>query len=580
MGTHLHYDDEALCFKIYESHMLGDKVLGRSRLSIPLLLTLLCRPPSRTPVKAFEANSYGQEIGYLPENQIISGSYEGLRTWFSLRRENGNGCGGEVLLHIRFKPLHNAKVIRNTLKSNSKPDTPLASLTFQSSNSLGSPIRTDYTSTSRFSTLRLSEKSSRFSTLRLAEEKGMEAARPKSYIFGAELKESNLQSDTKYPIPVLQCIRYIRQHGLKEEGIFRISGNKKLVELAIRQYDQGIPVEIVQTSQATEILKRYFRELPSPLIHSELYPRFLRLAKAVKQFENSAIENGINIKKGTMNKAMITYGKTSHNEKEHAFKSRVEVAVAYASEIWQMSEPNRGILLELLALMHQIVQNSDENKMNSSNLAIVWAPNILREKLPSSASTLRDMDAQIKCIAQMINYFEEIRSHVKVHEAENSLKVLNVRLANGAILRKEASQSHHRSHAKINSKSFERKKKTFDKHGDKKRTCHRVLFKSLGEGFLEKTGERNSNFKHRYFRLLSRSQSLYPPLLIYLDKHGGNILGAIELEPDTVKVNTLKKPGNTFTIFRPSRTFTFRAANTLTRDGWVQTLKKYKVPSI
>ena len=65
---------------------------------------------------------------------------------------------------------------------------------------------------------------------------------------------------------------------IKKEGLFRISGERMLVEYLREQYDQGqvIPLQgFTQPHVIATLLKQYFRELPTPLLTFDLFDCFL-----------------------------------------------------------------------------------------------------------------------------------------------------------------------------------------------------------------------------------------------------------------------------------------------------------------
>lgn len=69
--------------------------------------------------------------------------------------------------------------------------------------------------------------------------------------------------------------------GLEVEGIFRVAGDKRLVEYYRDCYDTGTrPVfdgsRVVDVHSAASLLKLYLRELPEPLLTYTLFPHFGR----------------------------------------------------------------------------------------------------------------------------------------------------------------------------------------------------------------------------------------------------------------------------------------------------------------
>lgn len=60
-----------------------------------------------------------------------------------------------------------------------------------------------------------------------------------------------------------------------EEGLFRVSGNRRLIELLRTEYDQSGTADlssVQDVSVVTSVFKMFFRELPEPLIPDAVSP--------------------------------------------------------------------------------------------------------------------------------------------------------------------------------------------------------------------------------------------------------------------------------------------------------------------
>ncbi|XP_061490275.1 rho GTPase-activating protein 22 isoform X1 [Rhineura floridana] len=101
-------------------------------------------------------------------------------------------------------------------------------------------------------------------------------------IFGQRL-EDTVQYEKKYgkhlaPLLVEQCVDFIREHGLTEEGLFRMPGQANLVKDLQDSFDCGEkPLFDSNTDIHTVAspLKLYLRELPEPVIPFARYKDFL-----------------------------------------------------------------------------------------------------------------------------------------------------------------------------------------------------------------------------------------------------------------------------------------------------------------
>ena len=113
------------------------------------------------------------------------------------------------------------------------------------------------------------------------------------------------------------------------------------------------------------IFQLYFRSLPEPLLTFELYPEFLQAAQLSLRYQLSSLR-----------KLVYKLPTTHLNTLSHLMKH-----------------------LQKLTQFHKLTG------MTSRNLAIVWAPNLLR---PSSQDCLRDCGVQALVIEALIVYYEEI----------------------------------------------------------------------------------------------------------------------------------------------------------------------------
>ena len=64
--------------------------------------------------------------------------------------------------------------------------------------------------------------------------------------------------------------------GLSCEGIYRISGVKSKVQALKDSYNRGLPVTLHEhePNVVASLLKQFLRELPEPVLTTELLPKF------------------------------------------------------------------------------------------------------------------------------------------------------------------------------------------------------------------------------------------------------------------------------------------------------------------
>ncbi|XP_067309014.1 rho GTPase-activating protein 30 [Pseudorasbora parva] len=165
-------------------------------------------------------------------------------------------------------------------------------------------------------------------------------------VFGCDLLEHLSSTAQEIPQVLRICSEFIEEHGIVD-GIYRLSGVSSNTQKLRSEFDsEGSPdlnkdVYLQDIHCVSSLCKAYFRELPNPLLTYELYDRF---ADAVAvQLEDERL-----VKIGEVLKDLPAL---HHRTLEYLMRHLVKMST-YASE----------------------------TNMHSRNLAIVWAPNLLRSK--------------------------------------------------------------------------------------------------------------------------------------------------------------------------------------------------------
>uniref|UniRef100_A0A672Q3S1 SLIT-ROBO Rho GTPase activating protein 3 n=1 Tax=Sinocyclocheilus grahami TaxID=75366 RepID=A0A672Q3S1_SINGR len=171
--------------------------------------------------------------------------------------------------------------------------------------------------------------------------------RPRS-IYNHKLFNGNMESfikDSGQPIPLVveSCIRYINLYGLQQQGIFRVPGSQVEVNDIKNSFERGEDPLVDDQSDhdinsVAGVLKLYFRGLENPLFPKE---RFLDLISTIK-LESSA-ERAHHIQQ-----IIVTLPRT------------IIIVMRY-----------------LFAFLNHLSQYSDENMMDSYNLAICFGPTLM-----------------------------------------------------------------------------------------------------------------------------------------------------------------------------------------------------------
>lgn len=125
-------------------------------------------------------------------------------------------------------------------------------------------------------------------------------------------------------------------------------------------------------------VKQYFREFDDPLLTFELYDAFVEAARQ------------------------------SSNERKDEYLRQATAL---------LPPGNRAVLRALLGLLVQVAKYSNINKMTVANLAIVFAPSIVREQTETPTSALLSMRVCAELVEYLIGSFERLNDAVAASAA-------------------------------------------------------------------------------------------------------------------------------------------------------------------
>ncbi|XP_031445099.1 rho GTPase-activating protein 32-like [Phasianus colchicus] len=193
----------------------------------------------------------------------------------------------------------------------------------------------------------------------------------KESVFGCDLGAHLLHSGRDVPQVLQSCAEFIEQHGVVQ-GIYRLSGVASNIQRLRHEFEsEQIPeLTVRDIHSVSSLCKMYFRELPNPLLTHQLYGKF-----------SDAV------------------GAATEEEK----------LVRMQNVIQQLPAPHYRTLEYLMRHLACLAGSSSITNMHAKNLAIVWAPNLLRSQQKESAcasgrATCMELQMQSDVVEFIINH--------------------------------------------------------------------------------------------------------------------------------------------------------------------------------
>ncbi|CAG0882299.1 unnamed protein product [Cyprideis torosa] len=215
------------------------------------------------------------------------------------------------------------------------------------------------------------------------------------------------------PVIVRECIDFIEEKGLTLEGIYRISGVKSRTQALRTAYNHRERVDIREQDPHTvaSLLKLFLRELPDPILTSELLPKF-------EEFSSLKDERQRNL----------------------SIRELIEM----------LPSRNRLLLGWILVHASHIIAKEAQNKMSLQNVTLVFAPtlnlsarllNVLLTGTPShffSDLTLKKYVPPLSPGSQFPTDVTEIEEEIR--KQESLLNQLHAELNAGRVNRRKEEQ--------------------------------------------------------------------------------------------------------------------------------------------
>lgn len=165
----------------------------------------------------------------------------------------------------------------------------------------------------------------------------------KTQQFGVTLSFIQKNSGQVLPPIVVNTVEYLRKNAMDIEGIFRRSANASTIKEVQNKINAGETINFSEydVNIPAVILKKFLRELPEPILTFDLAEPITRL-----------------------------YGLEEERQVFEARRMMIE----------ELPEESYQLLKYIITFLTEVIANSDKNKMDAQNLAVVFGPNLIWSK--------------------------------------------------------------------------------------------------------------------------------------------------------------------------------------------------------
>ena len=203
-------------------------------------------------------------------------------------------------------------------------------------------------------------------------------------LYGSTLVQRCHYERAQVPNVLVKCIENIEcdPENLQSEGLYRKSGSQAVIEQLERSFakEQAVNMAKYDINVSTGILKRYLRKLPNPVITYEIYDALIDTVRA----DNMAVKYplGKNVEVTPQEMAPI------------------------ASVLKQLPKEHIYLLKVLSVHLEKVMNYKDSNLMGLNNLALVFAPGLIRDL--SGEKDILDMKERNYIIGFILEHYKQL----------------------------------------------------------------------------------------------------------------------------------------------------------------------------
>ncbi|KAL2865338.1 putative Rho GTPase activator Rga [Aspergillus lucknowensis] len=198
-------------------------------------------------------------------------------------------------------------------------------------------------------------------------------------LFGTDLEQRMEQEKSIIPGIVTRCIQEVELRGMDMEGIYRKSGASSAIQ-TIREGFERSPQDYdisdldLDIHAVTSALKQYFRKLPVPLITYDVYEKIIETGEITSR------------------------------------SARIE---SMQKSLGELPRVHQDVLEFLVFHLKRVVEREKENLMTSQNIAVVFAPTIMRPQ--SLAREMTDVQKKNEVVKFLVENCQEVFMGMQNH---------------------------------------------------------------------------------------------------------------------------------------------------------------------
>ncbi|KAM6162401.1 rho GTPase-activating protein 21 isoform 2-T2 [Erethizon dorsatum] len=192
--------------------------------------------------------------------------------------------------------------------------------------------------------------------------------------FGVRLDDCPPAHTNRYiPLIVDICCKLVEERGLEYTGIYRVPGNNAAISSMQEELNKGMADIDTQDDKwrdlnvISSLLKSFFRKLPEPLFTNDKYADFIEANRKEDPLDR-----------------LKTLKRLIHDLPEHHYET----------------------LKFLSAHLKTVAENSEKNKMEPRNLAIVFGPTLVRTSEDNMTHMVTHMPDQYKIVETLIQHHD------------------------------------------------------------------------------------------------------------------------------------------------------------------------------